>query len=135
MNLHQIIGRLGKDPEMRTLENGSKVCSFSVATSRAWKDKNGEKQEATDWHNIVFWGKIAEVCEKYLKKGDLVYISGESRTRSYEDKEGNKKYATELMGHNLEMLGGKKSGDSSANVESQNSAIAQSADTDDDLPF
>lgn len=97
MNQHNIIGHLGKDPELRTLENGNKVCQFSVATSETWKDKSGNKQTSTDWHNVQVWGKLAEICNQYLKKGSHVYISGKSRTRSYDDKEGNKRYVTELV--------------------------------------
>src|SRR6478735_450377 len=101
-----LIGRLGKDPEVRTLESGRKVANLTLATSETYKDKNGEKQEITEWHNINFWGPAAEVLEKYLKKGSQLYVEGKLRTRSYEDKEGNKKYVTEILGENFNFLGG-----------------------------
>lgn len=101
-----ILGRLGKDPEVRHLENGTTVANFSVATSETWKDKNGEKQENTEWHNCVAWKKTAEIIEKYIKKGDQIYIEGKLQTRSWE-KDGDTRYITEIVINNLVMLGSK----------------------------
>jgi len=99
LNRVELIGRLGKDPEIRSLSNGSAVANFSVATSESWKDKrSGEKVEKTEWHNIVVWNeKTIEFVEKWLKKGDLVRLEGKLQTRSWEDNDGNKKYATEVV--------------------------------------
>jgi single-strand DNA-binding protein len=99
LNRVELIGRLGKDPEVRSLSNGSAVANFSVATSESWKDKrSGEKVEKTEWHRIVVWNeKTIEFVEKYLKKGDLVRLEGKLQTREWEDNDGNKKYATEVV--------------------------------------
>lgn len=105
-----LIGNLGKDPEVRHLESGVAVCNFSIATGETYKDKNsGEKITHTEWHNIVLWRGLAEVAEKYLKKGAKIYIEGKLRTRSWQDQEGNTKYTTEILGDNMTMLG--KAGD------------------------
>lgn len=99
-----LIGRLGKDPEVRNLENGATVANFSVATTETYKDKNtGERKEITEWHNVVLWRALADVAAKYLHKGDQVYIEGRLRTRSWE-KEGITRYTTEVVGDNLTML-------------------------------
>lgn len=142
-----IVGRLGKDPEIRHLENGTAVTSFSVATSEAFKDKNtGERKEITEWHNVVLWRGLAEVAEKYLKKGDMVYIEGKLRTRSWE-KEGITRYTTEIVGDNMTMLtpkgAGGQSQEYSESVGSQSRESAnpssgmspQGNDETDDLPF
>ena len=101
-----LIGNLGKDPEVRHLESGVAVCNFSIATGETYKDKNsGEKVTHTEWHNIVLWRGLAEVAEKYLKKGAKIYIEGKLRTRSWQDQEGNTKYTTEILGDNMTMLG------------------------------
>src|SRR6185437_4655579 len=111
-----LVGNLGKDPEVRAIEGGRKVANFSLATTESYKDRNGERVDSTEWHNIVFWGPIVDVIEKYLKKGSQVYIEGKIRTRSYDDKEGVKKYTTEIVGQTLTMLGGgSRSGGSSEN--------------------
>lgn len=103
-----LIGNLGKDPEVRHLENGTPVATFSVATNESYKDKTtGERRDITDWHNIVLWRGLAEVAEKYLKKGDQVYIEGKLKSRSYQDKEGVTKYITEVVGENMTMLSGR----------------------------
>lgn len=122
-----LLGNLGKDPEIRVLENGSKVANFSMATTESYKNKSGERVENTEWHNVVFWGKIVDVIEKYLKKGSKIYLEGKLKTRSYEH-EGVKKYTTEVFGNSLVMLGGRQ-GEA---VPENNSAVA---DPDDDLPF
>lgn len=93
-----ILGRVGKDPEVRTTQNGAKWATFSVATSETWKDRNGEKQERTEWHNIVIWNEgLLKVAEKYLSKGDLVFLKGQIETRKWKDKDGNERYSTEIV--------------------------------------
>lgn len=102
-----LLGRLGKDPEVRYTQGGSAVTSFSIATSEVWKDKNtGEKQEKTDWHNIVAFSRLAEITGQYLKKGSQVYIEGKLQTRKWTDKNGIDRYSTEIIAHELQMLGG-----------------------------
>lgn len=102
-----IVGNLGQDPEMRFLPSGEAVANLRVATTDQWKDKDGNKQEATEWHRVSFFGKIAEVCGQYLKKGAQVYIEGSIRTRKWQDKEGQDRYTTEIRGDRMQMLGGK----------------------------
>jgi len=100
-----LIGNLGKDPEVRHLESGVAVCNFSIATGETYKDRNtGEKITHTEWHNIVLWRGLAEVAEKYLKKGAKIYIEGKLRTRSWQDQDGNTRYTTEILGDNMTML-------------------------------
>ncbi|AHM61530.1 single-stranded DNA binding protein [Flammeovirgaceae bacterium 311] len=101
-----LIGNLGKDPEVRAMDSGRKVANFPLATTETYKDRDGNRQEQTEWHNIVFWGPIADTVERYLKKGNSVYIEGRIRTRSYQDKDNQTRYITEIMGQNLTMLGG-----------------------------
>lgn len=124
-NSVQLIGNLGKDPEIKYLPNGDPVCNFSMATSESWK-KDGEKVTKTEWHNIVAWGKLAEVCGQYLDKGKLIFVEGKIQTRSWDDKEGNKRYTTEIKIHTMKMLGGK--GDSSPKADTP-------ASEPDDVPF
>lgn len=130
-----LVGNLGKDPEVRHLENGTAVANFPLATSESYKDKNGERVSTTDWHNIVLWRGLAEVSEKFLKKGDKVYVEGKLKTRSWQDQEGNTKYTTEVVADNMTMLG--KASDSSSNSSTSSSSPEVSlpeSDTDD-LPF
>lgn len=131
-----LIGNLGKDPEVRHLENGTAVASFPIATSESYKDKNsGERITNTDWHNIVIWRGLAEVAEKYLHKGDKVYIEGKLKTRSWQDKEGATRYTTEVVADNMTMLG--KQGENSGNTSEApvSSAPEIASDDSDDLPF
>ena len=100
-----IVGRLGQDPEMKTLAQGSVVTRLNIATSETWMDKNGQKQERTEWHRISVWGKLAELCGKYLAKGRQVYVEGKLQTRSWEEN-GNKRYATEITAQTVQFLGG-----------------------------
>ena len=100
-----LVGNLGKDPEIRTLENGAKVAKFSIATNETYKNAQGEKVTDTEWHNVVAWGKIADIVENYLTKGKEVAIEGKLTSRSYDDKEGNKRYITEVVCSELLMLG------------------------------
>ncbi len=100
-----LVGRLGKDPDLRYTTSGTAVANFTLATSERFKDKSGEQQEKTEWHNIVVWRNLAEICGKYLKKGKQVYIEGKIQTRSYDDRDGNKKYITEVVADQMQMLG------------------------------
>mgnify|MGYP001214900142 CR=1 FL=1 len=136
-----LVGRLGKDPEVRHLENGATVANFTMATSETYKDRTtGEKKEITEWHNIVLWRGLADVAAKYLHKGDMVYIEGKLRTRSWE-KEGVTRYTTEVIGDNMTMLSTKPSGGGSpeyspsAAPSSQGGADYKPSDSSDDLPF
>ncbi|MBL0741834.1 single-stranded DNA-binding protein [Chryseolinea lacunae] len=138
-----LVGRLGKDPEVRNLENGATVANFTIATSESYKDKTtGEKKEITEWHNIVLWRGLAEIAQKYLHKGDMVFVEGKLRTRSWE-KEGVTRYTTEVVGDNMTMLstkgsGGGSGGGYSAAESSSSDSFRASAGADsstDDLPF
>jgi single-strand DNA-binding protein len=137
-----LVGNLGKDPEVRHLEGGATVANFPVATSETFKDRNtGERKTQTEWHNVVLWRGLADVAEKYLRKGNQVYIEGKLRTRSWEDKEGNKRYTTEIVGDNMTMLGKKDDADgySGSNEPQMGAKPSTSAsieqDQTDDLPF
>jgi single-strand DNA-binding protein len=101
-----LVGNLGADPEMRYTPSGAGVCEFRIATSESWNDKQGQKQERTEWHRVVVWGKRAEVCAKYLSKGRQVYIEGRLQTRTWDDKDGNKRYMTEVVANDVQFLGG-----------------------------
>ena len=136
-----LIGRLGKDPEVRNLDNGTVVANFSIATSESYKDRTtGEKKEITEWHNIVVWRALAEITQKYLHKGDMVYIEGKLRTRSWE-KDGVTRYTTEIVADNMNMLSPRSTGSGSnyANAEgSGTESVKAAASVDhstDDLPF
>jgi single-strand DNA-binding protein len=107
LNRVQIIGNLGADPELRTTTSGARVANLSVATSRRWNDRQGQPQEKTEWHKVIFWENLAEVCEKYLKRGDRVYVEGSIEYRQYEDREGQTRYVTEIRGREMIMLGGR----------------------------
>jgi single-strand DNA-binding protein len=139
-----LIGNLGKDPEVRHLENGAAVANFSIATSENYKDrKTGEKVSQTEWHNIVAWRGLAEIAEKYLKKGAKVYIEGKLKTRTWQDKEGNNRYSTEVITDNLTMLGSTVESMASSNqekpIENESKPFPEkefsSPDENDDLPF
>ncbi len=135
LNKVQLIGNLGKDPELKYTPSGVAVATFSIATSESWKDQEGNQQEKTEWHNIVAWRKLAEICGEYLKKGKKVYLEGKLQTRNYE-KDGIKRYVTEIVADQLIMLdggGGGKGNSGGSAVES--TPIASEAPKDDDLPF
>lgn len=100
-----VLGNLGKDPEVRHLPNGDAVCNFSLATTESWKDKDGNKQDKTEWHNVVIFRKLAEIAGEYLKKGRPVYIEGRLQTRKWQDKEGKDRYTTEIVADQMQMLG------------------------------
>ncbi|MFM1875013.1 MAG: hypothetical protein RL266_750 [Bacteroidota bacterium] len=139
-----LVGRLGADPEVRSLEGGTKVASIRLATSERYKDKNGNQQESTEWHNVVLWRGLAEVTEKYLKKGDQVYVEGKIKTRKWTDKEGNDRYSTDIVADDMTMLGGGSGGDkgglssgggAATSANRVNEPSASLDDIDDDLPF
>ena len=123
-----LVGNLGKDPEVKYLDNGVAVANFSLATTENYKNKEGERVSQTEWHNVVLWRGLAEVAEKYLKKGASVYVEGKIKTRKWEDKEGVTRYSTEILGDNMTMLGGKSTSATIAEHDSQSSSK-------DDLPF
>lgn len=137
-----LVGRLGKDPEVRHLENGATVANFSMATSETYKDKTtGERKEITEWHNIVLWRGLADVASKYLHKGDMVYIEGKLRTRSWE-KDNVTRYTTEVVGDNMTMLSPKSSGgpseyspSSAPSSQGEPNDYKSSSNSSDDLPF
>ena len=154
-----ILGRLGKDPETRYMPDGGAIANITVATNTTWKDKSGEKQEATEWHRVAFFGKTAEIAGEYLKKGSQVYIEGKLKTRKWQDKDGQDRYTTEIIADEMQMLGGRQGlggGDSSSEYsrpsDSGSSSAPSSApsrpasnsnkggaakfdDMDDDIPF
>jgi single-strand DNA-binding protein len=155
LNKATIIGNLGADPEVRTTANGTKVATLSVATSRQWNTPAGERQEKTEWHRVVLWnnrqGGLADIAEKYLHKGDRVYIEGRIEYRTWEDREGNTRYTTEINAREMLMLSGRGGGADEAPTPSRaraaQPAVAESQaesyddfpealdDEDDDLPF
>jgi single-strand DNA-binding protein len=147
LNKVMLIGHLGQDPELRHTQSGAAVCNFSLATTDRWKDKQGEKQEKTEWHRCVAWGKPAEVLAKYLTKGSQVYIEGSLETKQWEDKDGNKRYTTEIKVREFTFLGGGKSNGDSRRGGSHDPAPARGGDDlgygprsqpeglDDDIPF
>ena len=140
-----LVGNLGKDPEVRYMANGGAVCNATLATSESWKDKqSGEQKDKTEWHNIVFYRRLAEIAGEYLKKGSQVYIEGKLQTRKWQDKSGNDRYTTEIIANEMQMLGGRSGGSAdfsakpasqSAPVPAQAAAGAADADFDDDIPF
>src|SRR5207237_10846820 len=101
-----LVGNLGADPDMRYTPSGQGVCEMRLATSESWNDKSGQRQERTEWHRIVVWGKRAEICSKYLSKGRQVYVEGRIQTRTYDDKDGNKRYITEIIAQDVQFLSG-----------------------------
>lgn len=136
LNKVQLIGNLGKDPELKYTPSGVAVATFSIATSESWKDADGNQQEKTEWHNIVAWRKLAEICGEYLKKGKKVYLEGKLQTRNYE-KDGVKRYVTEIVADQLIMLdggGGAARGGSSGSSASEPAPMSD-VPKDDDLPF
>ena len=106
-----LIGNLGSDPELRYTGSGTAVCNFSLATTESYKDRDGNQVENTEWHRVVAWARLAEICGEYLSKGRQVYIEGQLQTRQWEDKDGNTKYTTEIKAREMQMLGSRDSGD------------------------
>jgi single-strand DNA-binding protein len=134
-----LVGNLGKDPELRYTPSGTPVCTFSIATSERYKDRDGQQQEKTEWHNVVTWRGLAEICGKYLAKGKQVYIEGKIQTRSYDDRDGNKRYITEIVADQMQMLGrvGDEGGGYQRREPRQERVQNQSNRQDDfeDVPF
>lgn len=143
-----ILGRLGQDPELKYTPGGMAVCNFTVATSESWADKAGQKQERTEWHRIVVWGKLAELCNQYLTKGRQAFIEGGLQTRSWDDKSGQKRYTTEIVAKTVQFIGGAAAGAGAGKESSQGapaydtSMVNQEYDistdtnfTADDIPF
>jgi single-strand DNA-binding protein len=151
-----LIGNLGRDPEVRYLPSGDAVANFSIATTEKWKDKNGEMQEQTEWHRISFFGRQAEICGEYLRKGSSVYIEGRLQTRKWTDKDGNERTTTEIRGDRMQMLGGRGGGGATPELREPDYAGNEGAtapaakkpvaaggakkssgfdDMDDDIPF
>jgi single-strand DNA-binding protein len=110
LNKAMLIGNVGQDPEIRTIPSGARVAQFSVATNRKWNDKNGQQQEKTEWHRIVAWEKLVEVIERFVKKGDRIYVEGEIEYRQYQDKDGVTKYTTEIRARDVVLLGSRSDG-------------------------
>ena len=130
-----LIGRLGRDPEIRHTTTGSAVANFSVATDEHWTDSEGNRQTRTEWHNIVAWRKLAEICGQYLRKGRLVFIEGRIQTREWDDRDGNKRRTTEIIASNMQMLGGRGQGDDAPLPQDQQQNKMEIGITDDDIPF
>jgi len=131
-----LLGNLGKDPVVRTLESGAKVANFSLATSRTYKGQDGNPVEETEWHNVSLWGNMADLAEKYLTKGRQVYIEGRIRTRQYDDKEGNKRSITEIVGENMSFVGNRPDGQGGPpKGAAEPPANLATPLIDDDLPF
>ena len=151
LNKVMLIGRLGQDPEVRYTQSNTAVATLNIATSERYKDGNGEFQEKTEWHRVVAWGRLAEICQQYLNKGSLVYIEGPLQTRQWEDNQGQKKYTTEIKALQMTMLDTKGSGNGNQggnrnaapqNTNNQNKPMSSNVeigsnfdDMDDDLPF
>jgi len=144
-----LVGRLGKDPETRYMTNGEAVTNATLATSENWKDKSGEKQEKTEWHNLVFYRRLAEIAGEYLKKGSQIYVEGKIQTRKWQTKEGQDRYTTEIIVNEMQMLGSKSGGSSFEVVENRPASSSSGAapaksepaaknsfdNFDDDIPF
>jgi single-strand DNA-binding protein len=136
-----IMGRLGQDPELKHTPNGAAVCNMSIATSESWLDKNSnEKKEKTEWHRVVVWGKLAELCNQYLSKGKQAYVEGELQTRSWDDKDGNKRYTTEINARNVVFVGSTNDSNNSSSESNNEPAKDYNIATDanfaaDSIPF
>ena len=137
INKALLIGNLGQDPELKYMPTGDAVCNFTVATTESWKDREGNQQERTEWHRIVAFRRLAEICGKYLKKGKQVYIEGKIQTRSWEDKDGVKKYTTEIVADQMKMLGrrSEEGGESYVPPGKDEPESPASSSDEDDLPF
>jgi single-strand DNA-binding protein len=139
-----LVGNLGSDPEVRTTPGGQRVANFRLATSRSWNNQEGQRQEKTEWHSIVAWGKTADIVERYLQKGKQVYVEGRLETRSWQDKDGQTRYKTEIICESMQMLGrpGERGGEAGgeysragAGAAPSEENISQAGPPDDDLPF
>ena len=142
-----LVGRLGRDPETRYTSGGQAVCNFSMATDRAYKDRTGQTQKQTEWHKIVAWGKLAEICQQYLKKGSQIFIEGRIQSRQWDDKEGNKRTSFEIVANEMRMLGSKGDGGGAGRAPAHDAGEAhepapsddfgapESQVSDEDIPF
>ncbi len=150
-----LIGNLGRDPEIRYMPSGDAVATLNLATTEKWKDKNGEAQEQTEWHRVSFFGRQAEICGEYLRKGSSIYVEGRLQTRKWTDKDGNERYTTEIRGDRMQMLGGRGGGaGGTAEMREADYSVGESTpparkaapagaskkpsgleDLDDDIPF
>jgi len=135
-----LVGRLGRDPETRYTSGGQAVCNFTLATDETYKDRSGERQKRTEWHRIVVWGKLAEICQQYLKKGSLVFIEGRIQTRQWDDRDGNKRTTTEIVASGMRMLGPKAAPGEPVGPETSGEAAPEEAAppaevSDEDIPF
>ncbi len=138
LNKVMLIGNVGRDPEVRYFDSGVAKAQFSLATTEVYKNKEGQKTEQTEWHNVIMWRRLAEIVEQYVKKGDRLYIEGKIKTRSYDDKDGVKKYITEIWAENMQMLSPKKTDDSPAaggTSEPPVNYTQEATEEGDDLPF
>ena len=135
LNKAMVIGNLGRDPEMRYTQGGQAVTNFSVATSRRWTGQDGEPREDTEWHRIVAWGKLAEICNEYLSKGSSVYIEGRIQTRQYEDREGVTRYTTEIVAREMQMLGSRPRSDDGGRGGGGGDDLGGEPIDVDDMPF
>lgn len=138
LNKVMLIGNLGKDPEVRFTASGQAVASFSLATSEKFKGKNGEWEERTEWHNITLWGKLAEIAGEYLSKGKTIFVEGRLQTRKWQDKSGNDRYTTEIVGDKMQMLspkGERSGGEASSAPKSSGNNYEEPPFQDDDIPF
>lgn len=149
LNKVMLIGNLGREPEVRHMPNGDAVANVALATAESWKDKNGEKQEKTEWHRVIFFGRQAEIAGEYLKKGSSIYIEGRLQTRKWNDKDGNERYTTEIVADRMQMLGSRSGNADGGNDTPQQQAPRQRqaadntqqqkpanfADFEDDIPF
>jgi single-strand DNA-binding protein len=140
LNKAMLIGNLGKDPEVKTLDNGAKIATFPLATTETYKDRDGNKQSRTEWHNIVLWRGLADVAELYCRKGGQVYIEGRLSTRKWDDKDGHTRYTTEIIGDNMVLLSRSDSTSSSAHPPKPTASgdlgsVDRSSDAVNDLPY
>lgn len=152
LNKAMLIGNIGQDPEIRTIPNGARVAQFSLATSRRWNDRSGQPQEKTEWHRVVVWEKMVEIIEKYVHKGDRLYVEGEIEYRQYQDKDGVTKYSTEIKARDVVLLGGGRGEGGGDRARTQRRELvgagaggrggsdyddfqAPALEDDDDLPF
>lgn len=126
-----LLGRLGQDPELKYTPGGSAVCNFSLATTESWTDKSGQKQEKTEWHRVVVWGKLAELCNQYLAKGRQAFLEGRLQTRAWDDKDGNKRYTTEILASTVQFIGGATTGANQNAGAAVDSSYAQAAPAQD----
>lgn len=135
-----LIGNLGKDPEIRYMPSGSAVANITLATTESWKDKKtGDQQERTEWHNVAFFNRLAEIVGEYLKKGSQIYVEGKLRTRKWQDKNGNDRYTTEIIASEMQMLGGRGGGSTNfsndASPDTKPEMATTNTEFDDDIPF